>query len=736
MKLQLNERTLNAYINRALNEELDELFGSRVRKQSQRMITGKGWGNQRRDTTNGWGAAANSTIDANADAESDTPQTLVGMIGKLDQALKTAEQYAGVQSPSENLMASVTSAGGVKKSLLAAINALTQIGNRLNKIERMSGSNAIMESAGDYMDATVGGNAAAGNARNIADLTKKQTDFIKAEKAANQANGAYGAATRNFNKKLTQSALDKGIDAEKASLNARKAADTAKETMKASKIGKDTGFWGKQVANVNNGAKDMKAGWQTMKGAKNAANVANATTKAGKATRTVGNVAKGVGQVAKGAGQASQLAMMVFSIADEAARQAAQGRQRNIVRTYNCAATLAKRLGNIMKEIEGAQQSGNDTAQENINEINVSRGMKSFDSIESGMEELSGLMQQLGGGGRQKTVQIPQGIDLNTREGVLAFQQWANSIPVTDANGNALREDGIFGTNTSFVYDKIAQMLQRRGQTNRGLVRESKAVETALANLERVAGTTGSGGNAYASIGAMSGGENASRLQNAQNIKNIIRTYPPVLNQYLNTLADAGADVSALQPLNVDTRPHRNYSVKELQAIDTRIQQLLQIARGIEVPEGQNGGNVIIGGTLPPKPVRNPNPPVRGGVRTPQMPELGDVDVEDQDIQVDDVNLPTIDEPTIDKMGYRNRRTGEHGSYEYVDDAISQMMGFARGNTVGVREKMSDINKIYSQAKHTIDTAVQNGDWTAQQARERRQKLNDYYKEVKRIAKS
>jgi polyhydroxyalkanoate synthesis regulator phasin len=64
------------------------------------------------------------------------------------------------------------------------------------------------------------------------------------------------------------------------------------------------------------------------------------------------------------------------------------------------------------------------------------------------------------------------------------------------------------------------------------------------------------------------------------------------------------------------------------------------------------------------------------------------------------------------------------------------MMGFARGNTVGVREKMSDINKIYSQAKHAIDTAVQNGDWTAQQARERRQKLNDYYKEVKRIAKS
>lgn len=722
MKLQLNERTLNAYINRALNEELDELFGSRTRKQSQRMITGKGWGNQRRDTTNGWGAAANSTIDANADAESDTPQTLVGMIGKLDQALKTAEQYAGVQSPSENLMASVTSAGGVKKSLLAAINALTQIGNRLNKIERMSGSNAIMENTADYADATVGGNAAIGNARNIGKLTGLQKDYTTAAAKARSAAAKQGAATRALNKVPKGGYVGNLQTNQQNAIAANNAAKQAKATkaadMKAANITKDTGFWGKQAATMKNGVQDMKAG---LKG----------VTKAGQTL----SKAQRVGVFAGGALKATSLATTLLTIADEAARQAAQGRQRNIVRTYNCAATLAKRLGNIMKEIEGAQQSGNDTVQENINEINVSRGMKSFDSIKSGMEELSGLMRQLGGG-EQKTVQIPQGIDLNTREGVLAFQQWANSIPVTDANGNALKEDGIFGTNTSFVYDKIAQMIQQRGQTNRGLVRESKAVETALANLERVAGATGSGGNAYASISAMSGGENASRLQNAQNIKNIIRTYPPVLNQYLNTLADAGADVSALQPLNVDTRPHRNYSVKELQAIDTRIQQLLQIARGIEVPEGQNGGNVIIGGTLPPKPVRNPNPPVRGGVRTPQMPELGDVDVEDQDIQVDDVNLPTIDEPTIDKMGYRNRRTGEHGSYEYVDDAISQMRGIARGNTVGVREKMSDINKIYSQAKHTIDTAVQNGDWTAQQARERRQKLNDYYKEVKRIAKS
>lgn len=607
MKLQLNEKTLNAYINRALNEELDELFGSRVRKQSQRMITGKGWGNQKRNATNGWGAAANSAIDPEADAESQAPQTLVGMISKLEQILVAVENSLGIQSANQNLAGNIAATGAfgglkMKKSLVNAINALTTIGNRINTVEHKTGMNKIMESG----------------------IIKEDGDALTA--------GLVGGATGMAGALTTPAAI----------------------------------------------------------------------------------------------------AAAAFAVAQAAFVAATKGRQRNIARTYNCAAILAKRLGNIAKQLQNQQPTGDTQV---VQEINVRRGMKSFDSIESGMRELSGLMQQIGGAG-QKTVQIPQGIDLNTREGVLAFQRWANNIPVTDANGNALREDGIFGTNTSFVYDKIAQMIQRGAQNSRGLVRESKAVETALANLERVAGATGSGGNAYTSIGAMSGGENASRLQNAQNIKNIIRTYPPVLNQYLNNLADAGADVSALRPLNVDTRPHRNYSVKELQAIDTRIQQLLQIARGVEVPEGQNGGNITIGGTLPPKPVRNPNPPVRGGVRTPQLPELGDVDVEDQDVQVDDVNLPTMDEPTIDKMGYRNRRTGEHGSYEYVDDAISQMRGFARGNTVSTREKMSDINKIYNQAKHAIDTAVQNGDWTAQQARERKQKLNDYYKEVKRIAKS
>ena len=611
----MNEEALNAYINEAIRRELnennmDELFGSRVRKQSQRMITGKGWGNGRRDSTNGWGAAANSDISA-TDAESDTPQTLVGMITKMEQGLQTIEQTAGINSPAGNLAATVTGARGVKGSLLAAINALTQIANRLNAVERRSGSNAIMENTADYADAAVGGNAAIGNARNIGKLTGLQKDYTTAATKARSAAAKQGAATRALNKVPKggyvgnlQTNQENAIAANNAAKQAKaaKAAD-----MKAANITKDTGFWGKQAATMKNGVQDMKAG---LKG----------VTKAG---QTLGK-AQRVGVFAGGALKATSLATTFLTIADEAARQAAQGRQRNIVRTYNAAAVLARRMGNILQDI--SDQTGGGQEQEVVTEINVSRGKRSFGSIEQGMQALSQEMRRIGGATQGSTVNgqglvfdIPQGIDLNTPEGVKAFQEWVNTIQdangnvlITDNEGQPLVPDGKWGPKTNAVYDKIAQMIRQSGPVNESLVTERRDIETALANLERVAGATGSGGNAYSSINAMSGGADASRLQNAQNIKNIIRTSPPVLNQYLNVLADAGAEVSGIQPLNVDTRPHRNYSIKELKAIENRIQELLQIAQSTQTPEGeegeQQGGNLIIRGTLPPKPVRRPNP--------------------------------------------------------------------------------------------------------------------------------
>lgn len=270
MKLQLNERTLNAYISEALKQELienniGEVGGGRVRKQSQRMITGQGWGNQRRSQSNLWGAA-NTNIDVNADAESEAPQTLVGMIIKMEQGLRSVEQLAGIDSPTGNLAASITSAKGVKGSLLAAINALTQLGNRLNAVERKSGSNAIMESA------------VAGNARNMNQLNNLQ-------KTAKKASSAQAVAARKVDKPVraaiqngTNGVLDANAEAYARAIDANKA---AKANMQASHIGRNTGFWGKQVANMQNGVGNMKTGFQTIKGAKNAANVANATSKMG-----------------------------------------------------------------------------------------------------------------------------------------------------------------------------------------------------------------------------------------------------------------------------------------------------------------------------------------------------------------------------------------------------------------------------------------------------------------------
>lgn len=770
MKLQLDNKTLNAYINEALKQELnennmDELFGSRVRKQSRRMITGQGWGNQRRETGNLWGDA-NTTIDTNSDAEMETPQTLVGMIIKMERALKEIESTAGIESYAGSLSDDIKSAGNLKKTLLAAIKALTQIAGRVNKIERISGSNSIMENVerdatGYGLDAAAGGNAVIGNTLNMHDLTKAQrthgintsfeTNVLHNAQYKNTGYGALGnkitpqkaeelvrtgkakylpgknkiAYLNNLGKQTTVKSImtpdEMQTLANMTAAQGRNAASTeaSRAILNGKNINMGTGFWGKQVANVKNSANQLKTGAQTIKNAgrygktvaSKAAGISANAAKVGKAART-GQIMKGMGQIASGVGRLSQLPLLLFSIADEAGRQAAQGRQRNVVRTYNAAAVIAKRLGNIAQDI--ADAGGGATEDTGVvTEINVHRGMKSFDSIESGMQELSNIMRQIGGVSQgtahNRIVEIPEGLDLNTRKGVLVFQQWVNSIPIADANGNPLTEDGIFGRNTNYVYNRIAQMLQQQGQSQirEGIIKESKAIETALANLERAAGATGSGGNAYSSIGAMSGGANASRLQNAQNIKNIIRTYPPVLNQYLNILSDAGADVSTLQPLNVDTRPHRNYSVKELQAIDKRIQELLQITRNVEIPEREDSeGGIIIKGTLPPKPIRKPKPkPTPNPTQPEDKTRPTDIPLESPDTSK--MNLPggASQLNTSDLKVNRPQPT-------LAQNTVSQMVKTATANpgTASQREKNTALRQQRDNALNTIKSDSYAGD--------------------------
>ena len=752
--VRINEKTLNAYINEALRLELnenatDELFGSRVRKQSRRMITGQGWGNQKR-SENGL-LAANSDIQ-DTDADEVVPQTLVGMIKKMEQGLVSIEQTAGLPGQYEGLgekVAAYRSGGGfkMKQSLLNAINALARLADRVNAVERKSGSNAIMESAGDYMDAAVAGNAAVGNARNMANLGRLQ-------KTANSANGRYGAATREFNRKLTTKALDKGIDAEKTSIDAMK-------NLRANNVKLNTGFWGKQVANVKNGAQTVKGGVQTIKGAKNTGNAVQAgvqayrsATAAGKTaaqaskaaksairgTKAAGQVLKGAGQIAKGVGQISQIPLLLLTIADEAARQGAEARQRKIVRTYNCASVLAKRIANIAQEIADAQGAQQQTEPEQLEEINVKKSRSFFDSIEQGMNELSGLMKQINMQGQtqsQEEEEVEMPSSLNTPEEIRQFQIWANLHEYKDERGMKLDDDGKWGPHTEYVYNQIAQQLGGLQMESRNPLNESNAVMQALTNLENKVGVTGSGGRAYSDISTMSGAKDGSRSQGARSAKFIIRTYPPVLNQYLAVLKNVGADVNGIQPLPEDNRLHRDYDWQEVQAIDSRIKQLLSIAKMVgqqeETPEETNI-------TLPPKPIvrrQNPNTPA---VAAPEVPELNnDFEIEDPEIDIPDMEpLDTSQQEPVKTISYpgANGKLDVNKGKNFIDNVIDAMRGFKKNDSLSLQIRKMGIGNAYRNALVIVDRMVQEGSMTREQAIEEKKKLKYYYKQLKNVSKN
>lgn len=758
MKLQLDENTLNTYINEAIRQELaenntDELFGSRVRKQSRRMITGQGWGNQKR-SQNGF-MAANSDISA-TDADEVVPQTLVGMIKQMDQGLATIEQAAGLNGQYEGLgekVAAYRSGGGfkMKQSLLNAINALSRLADRLNAVERASGSNAIMESNasrnGDYLDATVAGNAVAGNARNMAQLGGLQKQGREASRELNNATRRVTRATKKGGEASQE--LKTAQDAARAkSLKATK-------DLKAAGISRNTGFWGKQWANVKNGAKDVKTGFNTIKGAGTygkevagkAAKLGNTLGKDAASAARIGRAAK-ARQVANGLkigfggiGKVSQIPMLLLSIADEAARQGAEARQRKIVRTYNCASVLAKRMANIAQEIADAQGGQEETeTTEQLQEINVRKSRGFFKSIENGMNELSAIMKQiyaqLKGQSASDDNELPA--SLNTPEEISQFQEWANARGFRDERGQKLVPDGIWGTHTEHAYDQAA-VAQRQGQLeeSRKPINESNAVMQALTDLENKVGTTGSGGRGYSDISRMSGAYDGSRSQGARAAKFIIRTYPPVLNQYLGVLSDAGANVQGIQPLKVDNRPHRDYDWNEVQEIDTRIKQLLNIANNLEVQPGPGRrGNV----TLPPKPVRQPSQTQNPGnqqQKAPEVPELDDtVEVEDEPIEpIEDEPIEMKpDEPlSVTKFGYANPKTGEQlQPWQYVDSIIDYMKDALNGDTNSIRSKRKEMGEIYQKAWDTIDQNMRTGVYTEEQARAQKKKLNYYYRQFRR----
>lgn len=697
MKLQLNEDTLNAYINAALNEELDELFGSRVRKQSQRMITGKGWGNQRRSQDNLWGTA--NTDISSTDADEEVPQTLVGMIRKMENGLCAMEELSGIE-PQEapgalaNGVAQYRSGGGfkMKDSLLAAINALSRIADRVSAVEKVSGSNAIMESISERND-YVGFDPESEMPWLYKNTPARGTVATAGNTSGNVAKAAENAAGNVQN--VAQTA------AETSNVGTRAAQTGAG----AASAGKNVGFWGSRLNNMKSGMKTAGQGLKMMAHPGSAARAINAGTKLSNVGK-VGAFARGGATALKGLAQASQWPLLLLSIADEAARQGAQARQRKIVRTYNCASVLAKRMANIAQEI--ADASGEPTAEEPLMEINVRRSRKSFDSIEQGMNQLSALMKQINT--KVKTVQKGTSSDmpasLNTPEEIKQFQEWANDNGYADQTGQPLVPDGKFGHKTEYVYDQIASKLKTISES-KIVIKEGQDILSALTDLENKVGVTGSGGRAYSDISRMSGGVNGSRMQGARAAKFIIRTYPPVLNQYLQVLSLAGANVRGIQPLRTDTRPNRDYDVREIQAIDQRIQQLLNIAQSVKdvKPSSKNV-------KLPPKPVHKP-------VSSPSKPKKP---VENTGNTASDENTGTTitrETTPLDISGSNNitgkaetdsgnKLAGERPGLTYPQSAIRTMAQTAQ-STMPLKDRRALNNRTTQNAIDGLNTMRDNG---------------------------
>ena len=737
MKLQLDESTLNAYVNAALNEELNEWlfdFGAQDRLNSRRMITGQGYGSKKRANGNFWGSA--NTDISDTDANEVVPQTLVGMIKKMDQGLATIEGLAGLDGKYEGLadtVAAYRNSGGfkMKQSLLNAINALSRLADRLNAVERISGSNAIMESANDYVD---GGTAAAAGT-NIGVRTGQLTGLQRTARSASALQGSAARALARAEKmNLSAAEIEKW---RRTIQNAVKAGDTnfinslitatdrqyalkvknsiqSADALKAANIGRNTGFWGKQLATAKNGANGVKTGWNTVKGAKAAGQAANVAGKSARAARlartgkTLAQAGKGIAQVGKGVMNIAQWPLIFITIADEAARQGAQARQRKIIRTYNCASVLAKRMANIAQEIANVQGNNGGQTQEQLDEINVKKSRSFFETIETGMNELSGLMKQVyaavkGHQNKQQQVQLPS--SLSTPQEIEQFQTWANANNLKDENGEELVPDGIWGPHTEYVYNQVAQQTRGTQMESKMHINESAAVMRALTDLENKVGTTGSGGKAYSDISTMSGAMNGSRSQGARAAKFIIRTYPPVLNQYLGVLSDAGANVAGMQPLKVDTRPLRDYDWQEVQEINTRIQQLLNVARDF----GSNNNQNVV---LPPKPVvRKPIAKQKQPVEPVQQHQKSDRRVE----PISQDGIPQIPTPAV--TGPSRGIVRREQQPTLAQSAVKTMGQTANQATMGLNNKIATNRRTAQNTKNAINKAVRDGSMPKDQAK-------------------
>ena len=590
MKLQLDERALNLYLNKAINEEVNELFGSR-----------------------------NNNVNINLLG------TLATDINKFEQLLNIAEQGIGLNSQPTQPGNKIKVLGGgfdfvntTRRNLLTAVEILSGFADRVSNIEQKLGINALMENA--------------------------------------------------------------------AGLS-----------------------WSPALG-------DWVMGTQTMP-----ASVA----------RTTSMITRGVSFAKFLANPYVWITVAVTIVTHCVLVGRSKKKQRDIVRVSNCLQVLANRMKNILEYFAKKAGVQNQTGQQArgtqqpvsesiFNGMNGKKAANYIPNIANGMAELSSLMKQLESG--QPQVEMPQ--SLSTRAEIEQFQNWANAHGYVDQDGQSLVPDGKWGKRTAYVYDqissKLAQQQTQPQQTGQEQVNESNLLkegqlDRALANLEKKVGVTGTGGAAYADVNNMSGvAGGASRLQNSENGYNIAATYPKVLNQYLTKLNELGFDTGNLQPLP-ETGKKRFYSSRthyndtDLQQIQTRINELLNIVRGAVQSDDTN---VV----LPPKPIiRKQNPksqqqqqPVQPQTREPRQPILAQTDLPKLD-------LPTQVTPTQTQP---QGLVGTDRQPSLAQSAVQVMGQTANQSNMGLRDRISINRRTRQNANNAINQMVRDGSMTRQQARD------------------
>lgn len=127
MKLQLDEHTLNLYLQKAINEEINELFGSKNNNTNDNLLS-----------------------------------TLAADINKFEQLLIIAEQGTGLNNQATQPGNKINVQGGgfdfvntTRKNLLIAVEILSGFADRVNNVEQKLGVNTLMEASaigGGFID--------------------------------------------------------------------------------------------------------------------------------------------------------------------------------------------------------------------------------------------------------------------------------------------------------------------------------------------------------------------------------------------------------------------------------------------------------------------------------------------------------------------------------------------------------------------------------------------------------